>query len=82
MMEGFELTKHAHHQLQEREIQLAWLEAAVAQPDRVIPDADAFGNTHYLKQIPDFGHRWLRVVVNPTVDPKRIVTLFFDRRVQ
>jgi hypothetical protein len=24
----------------------------------------------------------LRVVINPTVDPQRIVTLFFDRRVK
>lgn len=81
-MEGFELTHHAQRQLKERAIQECWVEATLSQPDRQLPVADAFGNTHYLKQIAEFGDRWLRVVVNPAVNPKRIVTVFFDRRVQ
>jgi len=30
----------------------------------------------------DSGRRFLRVVVNPHVTPKRVVTVFFDRRLR
>jgi len=50
----------------------------IHQPDRVEMGTD--GNTHYIKAIPEHGGRFLRVVVNPHVQPNRIVTLFFDRR--
>jgi hypothetical protein len=36
---------------------------------------------HYLKQIPQSGGKFLRVIVNPSVSPKRVITAFFDRRV-
>jgi hypothetical protein len=38
------------------------------------------GNMHYTKPIRERDGRVLRVVINPYVDPQRIVTLFFDRR--
>ncbi|WP_448604629.1 DUF4258 domain-containing protein [Thermoleptolyngbya sp.] len=82
MIEGFELSEHAHFQMQERNIQESWLAQTLSTPDRVLPLADSHGNTHYLKQIVDFGSRWLRVVVNPNVNPNRVVTVFFDRRVR
>jgi hypothetical protein len=41
---------------------------------------DTSGNIHHIKAIPEHGGRFLRVVVNPHVQPGRIVTLFFDRR--
>lgn len=82
MIDGFELSQHARHQMQERNIQTFWLDETLSSPDRLLPLADSHGNTHYLKQIPDFGDRWLRVIVNPNVDPKRVVTIFFDRRVK
>ena len=37
---------------------------------------------HYLKTIPDAGEKTLRVIVNPSGSPPRVVTVFFDRRVQ
>jgi hypothetical protein len=82
MLNGFELSNHAQHQSQERNIQGAWLEKALSSPDRLLLLADSHGNTHYLKQIKDFGDRWLRVVVNPSVNPKQVITVFFDRRVK
>ncbi|MBF2078224.1 MAG: DUF4258 domain-containing protein [Synechococcales cyanobacterium T60_A2020_003] len=82
MLEGFQISNHAQHQIQERNIEMAWVEATLASPDRLLPVADSYGNTHYLKQINDFGDRWLRVIVNPNVDPKRVITVFFDRRVK
>jgi hypothetical protein len=51
-MEGFELTHHAQRQLKERAIQECWVEATLSQPDRQLPVADAFGNTHYLNRLP------------------------------
>ena len=82
MVDGFELSQHARHQMQERNIQASWLDETLFSPDRLLPLADPHGNIHYLKQIPSFGNRWLRVIVNPNVDPKRVVTVFFDRRVK
>lgn len=82
MIDGYVLTKHAQFQIQERKIQETWVQATLTNPDQTIPLADQHGNTHYLKQIPDFGNKFLRVVVNPQVEPNRIVTLFFDRRIK
>ncbi|MGF1569426.1 MAG: DUF4258 domain-containing protein [Nodosilinea sp.] len=82
MTEGFELTEHARYQMQDRAIHPDWVESTLSAPHRQLPLAISHGNTHYLKQIPDFGNRWLRVVVNPTAAPQRVVTVFFDRRVK
>ena len=82
MIKGFELSDHARSQMQERNIQPSWLTETLSSPDRLLLLADPHGNTHYLKQIADFGGRWLRVIVNPTVNPQRIVTILFDRRVK
>jgi hypothetical protein len=82
MINGFELSNHARFQMQERNIQPLWLTTTLSAPDRLLPLADPRGNTHYLKQISDFGDRWLRVVVNPNVSPNRVIILFFDRRLK
>jgi Domain of unknown function (DUF4258) len=82
VIKGFELSVHARHQTQERNILELWIEETLVDPDKLLPLADSHGNTHYLKRIQDFGDRWLRVVVNPNLTPKRIVTIFFDRRVK
>lgn len=78
----FELSDHARFQLEQRQIKMEWLEQTVSEPDRQIEGADTYGNTHYLKQIQEFGNRWLRVVVNVQVNPQRVVTVIFDRRVK
>jgi hypothetical protein len=40
------------------------------------------GNLHFSKVIAEKENRVLHVVVNPAISPKRIVTLFFDRRLR
>jgi len=35
-----------------------------------------------FRRIPEFGDRVLRVAVNTTVDPLRVVSVFFDRRMK
>ena len=40
------------------------------------------GTRHYLKQIPAYGNRWLRLIINMTDGNPVCVTLFFDRRLR
>ncbi len=79
---GFELTHHAHHQMRERKIPVSWVELTLLNAERVVANADSYGNTHYLMRIEVAENRWLRVVVNPNVSPQKIVTLFLDRRLK
>ena len=66
--------------LAERAIEEEWIEQALLAPDRIDNRGD--GTRHYLKQIPERDHRWLRVVVNMATQPPRAVTAFFDRRLK
>ena len=60
-------------------IQLDWIEQAIATPHRVEKDAINPKLTHYLFKVAEFGNRVLRVLVNHTVEPMRIISVFFDR---
>lgn len=55
-MNEFELSDHARFQMKERNIQPSWLTETLSNPDQILLLADSHGNTHYLKQIPEFGH--------------------------
>jgi hypothetical protein len=75
-----DLTGHAKIVLEKRQIPLEWVEAVLRNPQEV--EADDVDPTlkHFLREIPVFGNRVLRVVANESVDPPRIVTVYFDRR--
>ncbi|HEU0022667.1 MAG TPA: DUF4258 domain-containing protein [Dehalococcoidia bacterium] len=75
-----ELSRHARDMLSERAIRVEWVSRALNSPDRTEVGEDY--NRHYIKAIPEFGGRYLRVVVNPRHVPVRIVTFFFDRRIR
>jgi hypothetical protein len=66
--------------LEERNIRREWVDQALEAPDNIEDIED--GTQHYIKQIPEYGNRWLRVVINVQVNPNRAVTAFFDRRVR
>lgn len=66
--------------LKERGIEREWVDRTTRDPDRTEEHDD--GTRHFIKQIPEFGNRWLRVVVNIGVEPERRVTAFFDRRLR
>lgn len=66
--------------LRERNIPEEWLRRAIGAPDATEVGPD--NNIHYIKSIPEYGGRSLRVVVNPYVEPERVVTVFFDRRLR
>lgn len=79
-MHGYELSSHTKDMLTERQIPEEWVWRAIASPDKSESGAD--GNIHYIKSISEHGGRFLRVVVNPSTQPKRVVTVFFDRRLR
>ncbi len=75
-----EFSAHAKLMITERGIDEAWVWRAINEPQRRLLEAD--GNIHYVKTIRQRGGRILRVIINETVDPNRIVTVFFDRRLR
>ncbi|MDA8107724.1 MAG: DUF4258 domain-containing protein [Betaproteobacteria bacterium] len=76
---AFVLTEHAKVVLAERGIPLAWVERALARPQRTaVDDADP-ELRHAIAAIPEHGDRYLRVIYNFTVAPWRVVTAYFDR---
>lgn len=77
-MPEYELSAHAKEMLIERGIAEEWVWRVLNSPDRRRRGDD--GNMHYIKGIRERSGRILRVVVNSDVQPNRVVTLFFDRR--
>ena len=75
----YELTSHAKKALAEREISVDWLERTLTAPELTLPDLDDAEVERRFRKIPEFGGRVLRVAVNTTVEPVRIVSVFFDR---
>ena len=75
-----EFSKHFNQMLEERNIRRDWVDQALEIPDDVEDVED--GTKHYIKQIHEYGNRWLRVVINVQVNPNRAVTAFFDRRLR
>ena len=71
-------SSHALDVMRERELPGEWIERTIESPDSVKPGSD--GNMHYVKAIPEHSGRMLRVVINENVQPNRVVTVFFDRR--
>jgi len=79
-MRDVELSSQASDMLLERRIPEEWVWRTIRAPDREEIGAD--NNLHYLKAIEENAGRILRVVVNADVKPRRVVTVFFDRRVR
>ncbi len=73
-------TIHAKTMMHERLIQEDWVIRTVKNPD--FTELRRNDEKHYVKLIPENGGKYLRVIVNPSVSPNRVITVFFDRRVQ
>jgi hypothetical protein len=71
---------HFRQMLKERGIPMEWADLVISEPDHMETHED--GTQHYLKQITEYGNRWLRVIVNVDATPQRRVTAFFDRRLR
>lgn len=72
-------THHAELVMRERRIPAEWVERCVALPALRQRDPGDAALERLFISVPEFGGRVLRVVVNTTVDPWRIVSVFFDR---
>ncbi len=66
--------------MHERGIVEDWVKSTVLDPD--MTEQRENDEVHYLKKIPQKRGKVLRVIVNPSVNPERVITVFFDRRVQ
>jgi Domain of unknown function (DUF4258) len=66
--------------LQERKIAEDWIWRVLSESEKTFTSED--GNLHFTKAITEKENRVLHVVVNPAVSPKRIITVFFDRRLR
>ena len=77
---GYELSDHAADVIAEREIETTWVVRVLAKPERTEVDRLDPALTHALGRIAERDDRVLRVVYNASVDPPRIVTVYFDRR--
>jgi len=74
MRSSLVFTIHAKTMMHERLIKEDWVARAVKNPDLT----ELRGNVekHYIKQIPETGGKYLRVIVNPSVSPRRVITVF------
>jgi uncharacterized protein DUF4258 len=75
----YELTEHARQVLEQREVQIEWLELTLNEPTLKMPDPDDRSLERWYRAIPEYGSRVLRVVVYLSVEPVRVVSVFFDR---
>ena len=75
-----DLSGHFADMLEERGILRDWVQRALDAPDETEEHDD--DTRHYIKRIPEFGDRWLCVIINVAKQPNKGVTAFFDRRLR
>ncbi len=75
----YTLSNHAKKVLIEREIPIEWVERALTKPDLRQMERNDQALERRFRRIPEFGGRVLRVVVNVSMQPNRVVSVFFDR---
>ena len=76
----YELSAHTQYMLKEREIPEEQVWRTIDNSDW--KDIGEDNNIHYFKCITEHEGQILHVIVNHHVSPKKIVTVFFDRRVR
>ena len=75
---GLQYTRHALQAIEERKIQVNWVEETISRPDLRTNDPDDEELERFYKRIPEYGDRVLRAVVNTRKSPWRVVSAFFD----
>jgi hypothetical protein len=77
-----QLTNHAHRAVAEREIPIEWIERTLEAPELIVRDPNDPTIQRCFRRIPEFAGRVLRVAVNRAVEPHRVVSVFFDRKMK
>ena len=72
-------TVHALLMMDERDIPPEWVDRVIGSPSLRLPDPKDPEVERFFGRIPEFGNRALRVAVNTSATPWRVVTVFFDR---
>ena len=75
-----QLSRHAQITIQECKIREEGVDQTLEFPTWT--ETKGEDEIHYLRSISEYGGRILRVVLNPLKTPKRIVAVFFDRRLR
>ena len=78
----YTLTKHAERAMAERQIPVEWMEQTLTEPESRLPDPHDPSVERRFRRIPEFGNRVLRVAVNTAVEPNRVVSVLFDRKMK
>jgi hypothetical protein len=71
----------SHHlaRLDEKRLKMAYIEAAITNPDWARPDRAWVGVTVSFKAIAEFGHRIIRVAYRPVGADIFVITAYRDR---
>ena len=72
-------TRHAEIVMENRGINPEWVEITIETPQQRYPDPSDPSLERFYRSIPEGNDRVLRVVVNTSVAPWRVVSVFFDR---
>ena len=78
----YALTDHARKVLEERQIPVEWLERTLDDPALSEGDSSDESLERRYRAIAEADGRVLRVVINTSVEPIRVVSVFFDRRMR
>ena len=76
-----EYTIHARERMTEQGIRIEWVERAVTDPVRRMPDPIDPEIERFYGQVPD-RDAYFRVAVNTQLAPWRVVTVHFDWRMR
>ena len=76
--DSISFTRHAEEMLAERNIERAWVERTIRDPEEVEND-ERPGAVRAYRAIPERDGRVLRVVYSKSSDEIRVITAFFDR---
>ncbi|MDH4439656.1 MAG: DUF4258 domain-containing protein [Rhizobium sp.] len=75
-------TLHAETVISERQLDLAWIEKTVREPEWTEADHSGPPTERRYRRIPEREERILRVICLETATEIRIITAFLDRRVR
>jgi len=72
------VTAHASQVMEERHIELAWVERVLFNPDQIEPHVTDANMEHRYGAIAERDNRVLHIVVSKS-QPQRLITVYFDR---
>lgn len=78
----FELTQHAKETIEERKIPILFIERVIKNPGLIQADLNDIDLEHRLKVIDEYEYRVLRVIINKSTKPIKVVTAYFDRKMR